>query len=84
VRAGTGGDEACLFAWELFRMYERYAAAQGWRFEVWGGLPRSASLRARVGVWALAWSLTAGKVDDQVDCSSDEVLASFLMTDWHC
>lgn len=34
VRAGTGGDEACLFAQELFRMYERYAASQGWRFEV--------------------------------------------------
>ena len=34
VRAGTGGDEAALFAAELFRMYERYAAARGWRFEV--------------------------------------------------
>ena len=34
IRAGTGGDEAALFAGDLFRMYERYAAAQGWRFEV--------------------------------------------------
>ncbi len=34
VRAGTGGDEASLFAAELFRMYQRYAEAQGWRFEV--------------------------------------------------
>lgn len=34
VRAGTGGEEAALFAGELFRMYERYAAAKGWRFEV--------------------------------------------------
>jgi peptide chain release factor 1 len=34
VRSGTGGEEACLFAGELFRMYERYAAARGWRFEV--------------------------------------------------
>ncbi len=34
VRAGTGGDEAALFAAELFRMYERYAALKGWRFEV--------------------------------------------------
>ncbi|GAB4822374.1 hypothetical protein N2152v2_009420 [Parachlorella kessleri] len=34
VRAGTGGDEACLFAMELFRMYERYAELQGWKFEV--------------------------------------------------
>ena len=34
VRAGTGGDEAALFAGDLFRMYQRYAALQGWRFEV--------------------------------------------------
>ncbi len=34
VRAGTGGDEAALFAADLFRMYQRYAANQGWRFEV--------------------------------------------------
>ncbi|KAA5606456.1 peptide chain release factor 1 [Roseospira marina] len=34
VRAGTGGDEAALFASELLRMYERYAAAQGWRVEI--------------------------------------------------
>ncbi|MER9894427.1 peptide chain release factor 1 [Mesorhizobium sp. M0119] len=33
IRAGTGGDEAALFAGDLFRMYERYAAAHGWRFE---------------------------------------------------
>ena len=34
VRAGTGGDEAALFAAELFRMYERYAGLHGWRFEL--------------------------------------------------
>ncbi|GAB4194549.1 MAG: peptide chain release factor 1 [Thalassobaculales bacterium] len=34
VRAGTGGDEAALFAAELFAMYRRYAQARGWRFEV--------------------------------------------------
>jgi peptide chain release factor 1 len=34
VRAGTGGEEAALFAAELFRMYQRYAASQGWRFEI--------------------------------------------------
>src|SRR6185436_2536974 len=34
IRAGTGGDEAALFAGDLFRMYERYAAARGWRMEV--------------------------------------------------
>ena len=36
IRAGTGGDEAALFAADLFRMYERYAAEQGWRVEVIG------------------------------------------------
>ncbi len=34
VRAGTGGEEAALFASVLFRMYARYAALHGWRFEV--------------------------------------------------
>jgi peptide chain release factor 1 len=35
VRAGTGGDEAALFAGDLFRMYSRYASTpQGWRVEV--------------------------------------------------
>jgi peptide chain release factor 1 len=34
VRAGTGGDEAALFAGDLFRMYQRYAASRGWKVEV--------------------------------------------------
>jgi len=34
IRAGTGGDEASLFAGELFRMYSRYAESQGWKVEV--------------------------------------------------
>jgi peptide chain release factor 1 len=34
VRAGTGGDEAALFAGDLFRMYQRYAELRGWKFEV--------------------------------------------------
>src|SRR5437763_3569247 len=34
VRAGTGGDEAALFAGDLLRMYQRFAEAQGWRFEL--------------------------------------------------
>jgi peptide chain release factor 1 len=34
IRAGTGGDEAALFAGELFRMYSKYAERQGWRLEV--------------------------------------------------
>ncbi len=33
VRAGAGGDEASLFAWELAHMYERYAEAQGWQWK---------------------------------------------------
>jgi len=34
IRAGTGGDEAALFAGDLFRMYQRYAESQGWRVEL--------------------------------------------------
>jgi peptide chain release factor 1 len=34
VRAGTGGEEAALFAAELFRMYQRYAVLRGWKFEL--------------------------------------------------
>jgi peptide chain release factor 1 len=34
IRAGTGGDEAALFAGELFRMYSKFAERQGWRLEV--------------------------------------------------
>jgi peptide chain release factor 1 len=34
IRAGTGGDEAALFAGDLFRMYQRYADTQGWKMEL--------------------------------------------------
>ncbi|MGI8697825.1 MAG: PCRF domain-containing protein, partial [Mycobacteriales bacterium] len=34
IRAGTGGDEAALFANDLFRMYSRFAERQGWKIEV--------------------------------------------------
>ncbi len=34
IRAGTGGDEAALFANDLFRMYQKYATTQSWKFEV--------------------------------------------------
>jgi peptide chain release factor 1 len=34
IRAGTGGDEAALFAGDLYRMYEKFAAEQGWRVEM--------------------------------------------------
>jgi peptide chain release factor 1 len=41
IRAGTGGDEAALFAGELFRMYSRYAETQGWKAEVLESSPSS-------------------------------------------
>jgi peptide chain release factor 1 len=39
IRAGTGGDEAALFAGDLLRMYQRYAEAQGWRLEIISASP---------------------------------------------
>ena len=39
IRAGTGGDEAALFAGDLFRMYQRYADSQGWRTEFMSASP---------------------------------------------
>jgi peptide chain release factor 1 len=39
IRAGTGGDEAAIFAGDLFRMYSRYAERQGWRIEVESASP---------------------------------------------
>src|SRR4051812_23222736 len=39
IRAGTGGDEAALFAGDLFRMYQRYADAKGWRVELISASP---------------------------------------------
>ena len=39
IRAGTGGDEAAIFAGDLFRMYSRYAERQGWRVEVESASP---------------------------------------------
>jgi len=41
IRAGTGGDEAALFAGDLFRMYERYATRQGWKVEIISESPGS-------------------------------------------
>src|SRR5687768_5632587 len=39
IRAGTGGDEAALFAAELFRMYSRYAERRGWKIDVLSSNP---------------------------------------------
>ena len=59
IRAGTGGDEAALFAGDLFRMYQRYAELQGWRFEVidvsetpLGGIKEASASIAGRGVFA--------------------------------
>ncbi len=47
VRAGTGGDEAALFAGDLLRMYQRYADEQGWRFELISASARRSSAATR-------------------------------------
>ena len=59
VRAGTGGDEASLFAAELFRMYQRYAEARRWKFEVLsisdnelGGYKEASAMISGRGVFA--------------------------------
>jgi peptide chain release factor 1 len=59
VRAGTGGDEAALFAAELFRMYQRYAALKNWKFELLdisetgiGGFKEAAATVTGRGVFA--------------------------------
>jgi peptide chain release factor 1 len=53
IRAGTGGDEAALFAGDLFRMYQRYAEGQGWRVE-----PISASASEAGGFKEVVASVT--------------------------
>ena len=59
VRAGTGGDEAALFAAELFRMYQRYAESNRWHFEILslseigiGGYKEASAVIAGKGVFA--------------------------------
>ena len=59
IRAGTGGDEAALFAGNLFRMYQKYATLQGWRFEIMstsssdaGGLKEAFASVSGPGVFA--------------------------------
>ncbi len=59
VRAGTGGEEAALFAADLFRMYQRFAESRGWRFETMsfsetgiGGCKEASALISGRGVFA--------------------------------
>jgi len=40
IRAGTGGDEACLFAGDLYRMYTKYAEQQNWKIEILNSHPQ--------------------------------------------
>ena len=55
IRAGAGGDEASLFAAEIFRMYSRYAETQGWRVEV------TSSSDSQVGGMKEVLALVSGK-----------------------
>jgi peptide chain release factor 1 len=57
IRAGTGGDEAALFAADLFRMYSRYAETQGWKVEVLESSPSSLG-----GVKEIVAAITGHKV----------------------
>ena len=59
IRAGTGGEEAALFAADLLRMYQRYAENQGWRFELMhesdtgiGGIKEASASISGKGVFA--------------------------------
>ena len=54
IRAGTGGDEACLFAGDLFKMYKSYCDAKGWQLSITSVLQRNrlCSLRCRC-LWHL-------------------------------
>jgi len=65
IRAGTGGDEASLFAGELFRMYSRYAESQGWRVEV---LESSASSIG--GVKEIVAAIQGNKVNSKLKYES--------------
>ena len=57
IRAGTGGDEAAIFAGDLFRMYARYASLQGWKLEV-----ETASEAEMGGYKEVVASITGGGV----------------------
>jgi len=57
IRAGTGGDEACLFAADLHRMYLRYAENKGWKIE-----PISTNLTDQGGVKEVIFSISGDKI----------------------
>ncbi len=57
IRAGTGGEEAALFAAELYRMYSRYAETQGWKVEAMDTTPTSLG-----GIKEIVFSITGESV----------------------
>ncbi len=65
IRAGTGGDEAGLFAAELFRMYSRYADGQGWKIQ-----PMSSSTSDRGGYKEVIFLITGSDVYKQLKFES--------------
>ena len=65
IRAGTGGDEATLFAAEIFRMYSRYAETAGWKIEV-----TSASESAVGGLKEVIALVSGNKVYSQLKYES--------------
>lgn len=65
IRAGTGGDEASLFAAELFRMYSKYADARGWKIQ-----PMSSSMSERGGFKEVIFLITGTDVYRQLKFES--------------
>ncbi len=57
IRAGVGGDEAGIFAGDLFKMYERFAASKGWKVEVLSSSPSDAG-----GFKTIEFKVTGDKV----------------------
>jgi peptide chain release factor 1 len=65
IRAGTGGDEAALFAAELFRCYQKYADSQGWKIQ-----PMSSSYSERGGLREVSFLVTGTDVYKQLKWES--------------
>ena len=65
IRAGTGGDEASLFAADLFRMYSKYADGRGWKIQ-----PMSSSLSERGGFKEVIFLITGSDVYKQLKFES--------------
>ena len=57
IRAGVGGDEAAIFAGDLFKMYERFAASKGWKVEILSSSPSDAG-----GFKTIEFKVTGDKV----------------------